>query len=172
MGRASQVLPLQIGGGGGERDLAMLEGGGGQKKYGGTLLLTRELKVLAILNKGGTTSLSLKGQARNIIYVLRAGYPLHRENGENGQTNSLSGKTQGIWKFAKTKGTWFAQVVHSLTLKVNNILKFAAKISNFFWLDKSAKSKFYVCNSHKSRKLAQRKFAVGQGKHREFETAI
>ena len=30
-----------------------------------------------------------------------AGYPLHRENRENGQNNSLSGKTQGIWKFCQ-----------------------------------------------------------------------
>ena len=28
-----------------------------------------------------------------------AGYPRHRENRENGRKNSMSGKTQGIWKF-------------------------------------------------------------------------
>ena len=51
------------------------------------------------------------------------GYPLHRENRENGQKNSVSEKTQGIW---------FAQVVNSLILKVKDILKFAAKFTNFF----------------------------------------
>ena len=29
-----------------------------------------------------------------------------------------------------------------------------------------------ICNCHKASKLAQGKFAVGQGKHREFENAI
>ena len=31
---------------------------------------------------------------------------------------------------------------------------------------------FCVCNSHKSCKLAQGKYAVGQGKHREFKNTI
>ena len=59
--------------------------------------------------------------------------------------NSLSGKTQGIWKLCqntwKTHGIWFAQVVNSLILKVKDILKFAAKISkDLVKLDKPAKS--------------------------------
>ena len=62
----------------------------------------------------------------------------------------------------KTQAIWFAQVVNSLILKVTDISKFAMKISNYF-------SKL---DSHKSRKLAQGKFVVGQGKHREFENAI
>ena len=33
-----------------------------------------------------------------------SGYPRHRENRENGQKNSLSGKTQGIWKFCRNTG--------------------------------------------------------------------
>ena len=33
-----------------------------------------------------------------------SGYPLHSENRENCQKNSLSGKTQGIWKFCQNKG--------------------------------------------------------------------
>ena len=33
-----------------------------------------------------------------------AGYPRHRENRENGQKKSLSGKTQGIWKFCQNTG--------------------------------------------------------------------
>ena len=70
---------------------------------------------------------------------------------------------------AKTQGIWFAQVVNSLFLKLIDISIFAAKFSIFggSWI-----SQFCVCNSHKSRNLAQGKFAVGQGKHREFKKAI
>ena len=57
-----------------------------------------------------------------------SGLPLHRENREN----SLSGKTQGIWKFAKTQGICFAQVVNSLILKVKDIFMFPGKIPNFW----------------------------------------
>ena len=67
------------------------------------------------------------------------------ENRENGQKKSLSGKTQGIWKFCqntvKTQGIWFAQVVNSLILKIKDISIFATNISKFLLkLDKSAKS--------------------------------
>ena len=82
--------------------------------------------------------------------------------------NSLSGKTQGIWKFCqntgKTQGLWFSQVVNSLILKVKDIFIFAAEI----------KKKIEVCqvsfvsvivtnhvNWHRE------KFAVVQGKNRE-----
>ena len=65
----------------------------------------------------------------------KTGYPRHRENRENGQKKSLSGKTQGIWKFCpntgKTQGILFAQVVNSLILKVKDAAIFAAKISIF-----------------------------------------
>ena len=65
------------------------------------------------------------------------GYPLQRENRENDNKNSLSGKTQGIWKFCqntgKTQGIWFAQVVNSLILKVKDISIFAAKNFQFFF---------------------------------------
>ena len=58
---------------------------------------------------------------RSLLNVLSlTGYPLHRENRENGQKYSLSGKTQGIWKFCQNTeeswGIWFAQVVNSLIL--------------------------------------------------------
>ena len=75
--------------------------------------------------------------------------------------------------FAKTQGIWFAQVVNSLILKVKDISIFAAKLPNLKktnWI--SLPSQFCVCYSHKSCKLAQGKFAVGQGKHREFENEI
>ena len=35
------------------------------------------------------------------IIMYLAGYPRHRENRENDQKHSLSGKTQGIWKFCQ-----------------------------------------------------------------------
>ena len=74
------------------------------------------------------------------------------------------GKHREFGNFAKTEGIWFAQVLNSLILMVKDILIFAAKISKFcLKLVKSAKSVF-VCDSHKSRKLAQGKFAVRQGK--------
>ena len=66
--------------------------------------------------------------------VAKAGHPLHRENREKAQIDSLSGKTQGIWKLCqntgKTQGIWLAQVVNSLSLK--NISIFATNISIFF----------------------------------------
>ena len=52
-----------------------------------------------------------------------------------------------------------------MILKLEDILKFAAKNLQFL----SLPSQFCVCNtcSHKSSKLAQGKFAVGQRKNRE-----
>ena len=89
------------------------------------------------------------------------------------QKKSLSGKTHGICKFCQTQGFFFAQVVNSLILKAKDIFVFAAKNFQILSkLDKSAKSILCVCNSHKSHKLAQGKFAVRQGKHREFENTI
>ena len=78
-------------------------------------------------------------------YLLTSGYPRHRENRENYQKKSLSGKTQGIWKFCqntgKTQGILFAQLVNFLILKVKDIAIFAAKFYIFFQkLDRSAKS--------------------------------
>ena len=35
--------------------------------------------------------------------------PLRKENRENGQNNSLSGKTQGIWKFCQNTGNFAKQ---------------------------------------------------------------
>ena len=51
--------------------------------------------------------------------------PPTRENRENGPKKYLSEKRQGIWVF------WFAQVVNSFILKIQDIVIFAAKFSNF-----------------------------------------
>ena len=83
--------------------------------------------------------------------------------------NPCQGKHKEFWKSCqntgKTQGICFAQVVNFLILKVKDISIFDTKISKkISKLDKSAKC---LCNSHKSRKLAQGKFANGQRKNRE-----
>ena len=70
----------------------------------------------------------------NIIF-LSPGYPRHRENRENGQKHSLSGKTPGIWTFIlpKHREFWFVQVVNFLILRVKDISIFAMKIFEYFF---------------------------------------
>ena len=79
------------------------------------------------------------------------------------------GKHREFGNFAKTQGIWFAQVLNYLILKVKDFSMFAAKISNFFLSWISRPSQFCVSKNNKSRKLAQGKSVVGQGKHREIE---
>ena len=50
------------------------------------------------------------------------GYPLHRENRENGQKNSVRENT-GSLEICQNTGNFFPQVVTSLILKVKDILK-------------------------------------------------
>ena len=57
-----------------------------------------------------------------------AGYPLHRENRENGQKKYSVRENREFENFAKTQGIWCAQFVNSLILKVKDISIFAAKI--------------------------------------------
>ena len=78
-----------------------------------------------------------------LLYPYVSGYPLHRENREMAKMIPGQGKHREFGNFAKTQGIWFAQVVNLLILKVKDISKFAAK------------SQFSLCDSHKSRKLAQ-----------------
>ena len=105
--------------------------------------------------------------------VTLAGYPLHRENRENGQTKIPVRENTGnleilpkhrentgnlvfsLCKFPDSKGKRYLYICHE------NFKTFL-----------SLPSQFCICNINKSRKLAQGKFAVGQGKHREFENAI
>ena len=65
--------------------------------------------------------------------------------------------------FAKTQGMFSAQVVNSLILKVNEIVIFTEKMFVRSWI--CLPSQFCVCNSQTPCKLAQGKFAVGQGKN-------
>ena len=66
---------------------------------------------------------------------MEARSPLHRENMENvlKYLPSLEGggKTQAFGSCAKTQGILFAQVVNSLRLKIQDIVIFAAKFSNY-----------------------------------------
>ena len=86
-------------------------------------------------------------------------------------------KTQGKHRefcqnTGKTQEILLAHIVNALILKVKDIAIFAAK-NPFFsrsWI--GLPSQFCVCNSHELSKLAQGKFAVGQGKHRESENTI
>ena len=70
----------------------------------------------------------------------------------------------------------FAQVEKFLVQKVKDIMIFAAKLGVFFKDSICLPIPFCVCHSHKSRKLAEGKFAVRkgkkQGRHREFKNAI
>ena len=63
-------------------------------------------------------------------------YPIHRENRENGPKKipvTFQGvKHREFGNFAKTQEIWFAQVVNSLILKVQDISIFAAKGLLFF----------------------------------------
>ena len=63
-----------------------------------------------------------------------------------------------------------ASIQWNMGFKVKDISKFAAKISKNKLSLIRLPSQFCVCNSHKLCKLA--KFAVGQGKNREFENTV
>ena len=87
------------------------------------------------------------------------------------QEDSMSGKFSQ--NTGQTQGIWFAQVVNSLILKLRDINfgHLPRKFPIFFsWI--RLPIQVCVCNSNKSRKFAQGKFAVAQEKHREIENAI
>ena len=95
----------------------------------------------------------------------------HREFGNFVKT--LGKHREFCLNTGKTQGILLAQVVNVHMLKVKDIAIVAAKKIQFFsrsWI--GLPSQFCVCNTHKLCKLAQGKFAVGQGKHREFENTI
>ena len=76
-------------------------------------------------------------QNRQVPYFLQGTHGTGKtgKTGKMAKKNSLSEKTQGIWKFCqktgKTRGILFAQVVNSLILKVKDTAIFAANISIF-----------------------------------------
>ena len=90
-----------------------------------------------------------------------------------GKTRKMTPKNpvREFANFAKTRGIWFAQVVNSLILKLKDVSDICCK--NFQLIFKAGlPSKFCVCNSHKSLKLSQGKFVVGQGKDMKFGNVI
>ena len=72
--------------------------------------------------------------------------------------NSLSGKTGNLEILSKHR---------EFCLNTGN---FVRSIFSGSWI--GLPSQFCVCNTHTLCKLAQGKFAAGQGKHKEFENTI
>ena len=80
-----------------------------------------------------------------------------------------TGNLELLLKHRENTGNLVLQIVHSRFSEVNRYFDICCK--NFHFLGGSWVSQFCVCYSHKSRKLAQGKFAVGQGNHMEFKNA-
>ena len=90
------------------------------------------------------------------------------KTGKMATKNSLSGKTQGLWKFGQNTGNLVCSSWKCSDSKSKGFCDICRKKNPFFcrsWL--GLPSQFCVCNSHKICKLAQGKFAFGQGKKRE-----
>ena len=104
--------------------------------------------------------------------MRHSGSPLHREDWENGQKNSLSGKIQGIQTFCQNTGNLVCSSCKFPDSKGKRYFDICHESSQILFEAAYSISQFGVCNSHKSCKLAQGKFAVRQGKHREFENEI
>ena len=79
--------------------------------------------------------------SHNVKVCHCPGYPLHRENRENGQQNSLSGKTQGIWKFCQNTGNLVCSSCKFPDSNGKRYFYICRENFNFFLkLEKSAKS--------------------------------
>ena len=66
--------------------------------------------------------------AASEVCSVYTGYPLHKENREMTQKESLSGKTQGIWKFLtkhrENTGNCVCSIIKFPILKVKDIARF------------------------------------------------
>ena len=91
-------------------------------------------------------------------------YPLHRENRENSPQKIPDRENTGIWKFCQNTGYLFCLSCKLPDSKSKRYFNICRKKFQFFLSCISLPSQFCVCNSHKSRKLAQGKFVVGQRK--------
>ena len=78
----------------------------------------------------------------------------------------------GIRKFCQNTGNLGCSSCKLPDSKGERYFDICHENFQFFSCWISLPSQFCVCHCHKSRKLAQGQFAVGQGKHREFENAI
>ena len=93
------------------------------------------------------------------IYI-DTGYPLHRENRENSQKYSLSGKTQGIWKFCKNTGNLVCSSREFPDSKGNRNFGVCLENLQFFWeAGESLASQFCVCISEKCVRKYRPKFS-------------
>ena len=90
----------------------------------------------------GTDTLVYNEQTRPVEVSKRSAaiYRVPTAQGKQGKwppKKSLSGRTQGIWKFGqnagKTQGIWFAQSVNSLILKVKKYFKICRGNSQIFF---------------------------------------
>ena len=66
------------------------------------------------------------------LVIHNAGYPRQSENRENGKKHSLSGKTQGIWKFCQNTGNFVSSSCKYSYSRVKDIAIFAAEKIVFF----------------------------------------
>ena len=89
-------------------------------------------------------------------------YCAGKNGGYGPKKNSCQEKTE-FRNIAKMQGILLAQVVNIQILKIQDIAIFAAKFSNV---------SFAYELVQKILKLAEGKFRVGQGKHREFANRI
>ena len=77
-------------------------------------------------------------------------YPRHRENRENGQKNSLSGKTQGIGKFCQNTGNFVCSSCKFPDSKGKGYCDICRENFHFFprsWI--GLPSQFRLCNTQK-----------------------
>ena len=122
-----------------------------------------ETPSFSVVNQVGMDNLLLTCQVRDKIVAYNTGYPLHRENRENGQKNPCYANTGNL------------EILPNHRKNTGNSVCSSCKFP-----DSKGKRYFDICSEnseiHKSRKLAQGKFAVRHGKkqgiHREFENAI
>ena len=128
------------------------------------------------LFKGGLSSRLLHSEFRVPTAQGKQGkwpkkFPV-RENTGNLEILSKNKENKGNFvNTGKTQGILLPQVVNVLILKVKDIVIVGAKKCIIYfsrsWI--GLPSQFCVCNTHKLCKLAQGKFGVGPGKHRDFE---
>ena len=70
-------------------------------------------------------------QLDSFVFENKEGSPVHKKNSENGPRNPRQGKHRGFGNFVKTPEMFFAQVVNSLILKIQDIAISTATFSDF-----------------------------------------
>ena len=136
-----------------------------------SVLLVNELNYVS-KRKHQSWLVSGKGSTGGVPIKIRQGTHCTGKTGKMTPTKSLSGKTQEILKLCQNTGNLVCSSCKFPDSKGKRYFNICRKIPFFggSWI--SLPSQFCVCNSHKSRKLTQGKFSVGQGKLRECENVI